>query len=80
MMPKVPAGSKIKFRKFLDNYLIKFYFFSHIATFPIIRYDINDFEKFNMSTNSAEVINPKLKVLAGNGNFFPNRLSQIKKI
>ena len=45
-MPKVPVGSKVKF---LDNYLIKFYF-SPTATFPHANWsyfhDINDFGKF----------------------------------
>ena len=82
-MPKVPAGSKVKFRKFLDKYLIKFYF-SPTATFPHANWsyfhDINDFGKFNMSTNSAEVINRKLKREAGNGKIsFPTACRKLRK-
>ena len=83
IMPKVPVGSKVKFRKFLDTYLIKFYF-SPTATFPHANWsyfhDINDFGKFNMSTNSAEVINRKLKRLAGNGKIsFPTACRKLKQ-
>ena len=70
IMPQVPKGYKTPFRKFIDNYLVKFYF-SASATYANCYWsyfaDINDFAQFNLSTNSAEVINRQLKVLAGNG-------------
>ena len=41
--------------------------------------DINDFGKFNLSTNSAEVINRELKKLAGNGKIsFANACRKLK--
>ena len=70
ILPQVPAGSKVKFQKFLDKYMTKYYFGVN-AIYPNAYWsyfsDIDDFSEFNMSTNSAEVINRKLKNLAGNG-------------
>ena len=64
------------------NYLEKYYF-KISATFPNSYWsyysDINDFGKFNMSTNSAEVINRELKNLVGNGKIsFANACRKLK--
>ena len=63
ILPKVTMATKAKFRKFLENYLEKYYFKTS-ATFPNSYWsyysDINDFGKFNMLKNSAKVINRQL--------------------
>jgi len=64
ILPRVPAAFKLKFQKILDKYLIKYYVGQN-ATYPNAywSYFANiDFFEFNMSTNSAEVINRNLKV------------------
>lgn len=67
---KIPVGLKGKFKKYVNEYLVKRYF-SIKATYPNAYWsyfhDINDYAIFNLSTNSIEVINRKLKVKCGTG-------------